>query len=370
MLSVQAVLVVLFITTAFFVPFSWGISAIGLLFFIGAILSATHDTAIDGFYLVALNKGEQARFVGYRVMAYRIAMMAGTGGIVTIGTKFGWYYAFMTAGILLGGLFFFHILFLPKVEVAINPLRLLVKNLLKFRLLAGTALFAIVIVGLRFFINSTYYADVTTKYMVFKELGFSDWISIFLFFGIVMLSLFKNRIKNNIKQRSDSVFVKAFLSFIDRDHGGILLSFIILLRAGEFLLSTMSSAFMVDLGIKLHIGWITAGIGLPASIAGALLGGWLISKFTLKKMMLPFILAQNLTNLLYMVIALIFSPLIIQNAGNSNPIPIGLVNLISVAAVHGFDQFSGGLGTSVLMTFLMRTCFVNSKQRIMLLGRV
>jgi PAT family beta-lactamase induction signal transducer AmpG len=30
--------------------------------------------------------------------------------------------------------------------------------------------------------------------------------------------------------------------------------------------------------------------------------------------------------------------------------------MFAVAATHGFDQFSGGLGTAVLMTFLMRIC--------------
>ena len=35
---------------------------------------------------------------------------------------------------------------------------------------------------------------------------------------------------------------------------------------------------------------------------------------------------------------------------------IGTMNLFLVACVHAFDQFAGGLGTAVLITFLMRTC--------------
>ena len=35
---------------------------------------------------------------------------------------------------------------------------------------------------------------------------------------------------------------------------------------------------------------------------------------------------------------------------------IGHFNLFLVACVHAFDQFAGGLGTAVLITFLMRTC--------------
>ena len=32
-----------------------------------------------------------------------------------------------------------------------------------------------------------------------------------------------------------------------------------------------------------------------------------------------------------------------------------------MALVHAFDQFAGGLGTSVLVTFLMRTCLPDFK---------
>jgi PAT family beta-lactamase induction signal transducer AmpG len=35
-------------------------------------LSAAYDIAIDRYYMEALDKQDQARFVGYRVMAYRL----------------------------------------------------------------------------------------------------------------------------------------------------------------------------------------------------------------------------------------------------------------------------------------------------------
>ncbi len=38
------------------------------------------------------------------------------------------------------------------------------------------------------------------------------------------------------------------------------------------------------------------------------------------------------------------------------PVGIGITNLALVAFTHGFDQFAGGLGTAVLMTYLMRIC--------------
>ncbi len=49
-----------------------------------AIVSATHDVAADGFYLLALSPHQQAWFVGIRSTAYRMAMIAGQGLLVML----------------------------------------------------------------------------------------------------------------------------------------------------------------------------------------------------------------------------------------------------------------------------------------------
>ena len=87
LLTMQFLLVLLFTVVAFVSPLPYGVKIIGGLLFAGAFLAATHDIAIDGYYMEALDKAGQARFVGYRVMAYRLAMMAGTGIVVTIGAE-------------------------------------------------------------------------------------------------------------------------------------------------------------------------------------------------------------------------------------------------------------------------------------------
>ncbi|MDP1759385.1 MAG: hypothetical protein Q8K77_06280, partial [Thermodesulfovibrionales bacterium] len=53
-----------------------------LAFIAGAFVSATHDIATDGFYMIALNKEEQALFVGIRATFYRLAMIFGSGLLV------------------------------------------------------------------------------------------------------------------------------------------------------------------------------------------------------------------------------------------------------------------------------------------------
>lgn len=53
-----------------------------LVFWLLAFSSATHDIAADGFYMLALPKRTQAAFVGVRSTAYRLAMISGQGGVV------------------------------------------------------------------------------------------------------------------------------------------------------------------------------------------------------------------------------------------------------------------------------------------------
>jgi PAT family beta-lactamase induction signal transducer AmpG len=53
-----------------------------LVLAIAAFISATQDTAIDGFYMLALDQEAQAFFVGIRSTFYRIAMLFGSGLLV------------------------------------------------------------------------------------------------------------------------------------------------------------------------------------------------------------------------------------------------------------------------------------------------
>jgi PAT family beta-lactamase induction signal transducer AmpG len=53
-------------------------------FYLLALSSATHDIAIDGFYLLATTEKEQSFFVGIRTTFYRIAMILGQGLLVMI----------------------------------------------------------------------------------------------------------------------------------------------------------------------------------------------------------------------------------------------------------------------------------------------
>jgi PAT family beta-lactamase induction signal transducer AmpG len=53
-------------------------------FWLLAFSSATHDIAADGFYMLALDKHQQAWFVGVRSTFYRLAMIAGQGLLIML----------------------------------------------------------------------------------------------------------------------------------------------------------------------------------------------------------------------------------------------------------------------------------------------
>jgi PAT family beta-lactamase induction signal transducer AmpG len=355
-LIMQFCLVLLFILVAAMSPLPFGVKVIGGLLFIGAFLSATHDIAIDGYYMEALDKEGQAKFVGYRVMAYRMAMMAGTGVIVTIGTTVGWSAAFLSGGAVLGFLLIYHTFFLPRVEKETLRIWDLVKRIFRVRFLIAFAILLLVLWGMRSFFWDRFTGRLLEVLPFLKEISFSGWVAIGLLILLIGLALLRNKAKALLLKDKDSFYTKAFIDYMDRDHMAVAIAFIILMRTGESTLSAMAAPFMVDLGIKVHYGWLSGGVGLPFSIIGAMAGGFMISKFSLRKTIWPFLLAQNFTNLVYMALALSLAKYLALNTGADVITFIGHFNLFLVACVHAFDQFAGGLGTAVLITFLMRTC--------------
>ncbi|MDA3862957.1 MAG: MFS transporter [Deltaproteobacteria bacterium] len=356
LLVMQGSLCLLMFLVAFIVPLDSSLQIIATLLFGGAILSATHDTAIDGYYLEALDENDQAKYVGYRVMAYRIAMMTGTGVIVTIGTVYSWFFAYLAAASIFSLFFIFHLFALKEVQKTEQTFKEMLRGILNAKVLLFSFLAALFIILLRWFFNSVIVLKLKNKYTFLNSIHFSHWIGIILLLSLLLLALTRNKIKKVLLKNRESNYARSFLTFVDRDQFSLILIFIIFLRAGEFMLTTMVSPFIVDLGIKNHYGRISAGIGLPCSIGGAILGGWLISRFSLKKVAFPFLLFQNSTNLVYMGLAFYLRPWIIQNTGADSPLSPGIFNISLVASTHGIEQFSGGMGTAVLMAFLMRLC--------------
>ena len=252
-----------------FALFFDGLIPVVICLLLGAMMSATHDIAVDGYYMVSMDEPSQKKEIGFRVLAYRLALAFGSGVIISIGTLFSWRCAFGTAAFAMLILYFFHKFFLPE------PLNT------------------------------------------------------------------KPSTPNNFRN-----FKKAFSTFFLRDKIVQIVVFIVFLRAGEYMLGLMRGPFMVDLGIKTHIGWISGGIAIPATILGAISGGYIISKKGIDLTAVPIILFQNLTNLLYAVLGFYYADKIItDNYG-----------IAAVALVNGIESFSSGMGTALLMIFLIKLC--------------
>jgi len=386
LLSTELIFSIILLFVTIFAPMENGLFIIGILFFTGAFIAATHDIAIDGFYMEVLTEPEQEKFIGYRILAYRISMMFGQGVVVTIGTVYNWTLAFILSAVLFILFFIYHSWALPNNEEVKHPVKELIpylKDLLIFPIFIDrfkkkpkreiTAILIIYItlgfiIWFKYFLKSSFYSDLAEKFFIFKKLSYARWIGLFILLSLIILILLKGVIKEKLIKNQESFYAKSFLSFIDRKKIGYAIAFIILIRTGEFMLHAMTGTFFVDLGIKTHIGWITSGIGLPASIFGALLGGWIISKYGFKKTALPLLLIQNITNLGYMWLAWNLNDFVITNTGNKSPVSIGMFNLISVATVNGFEQFSAGLGTAVLTTYLLKICMKEYKTAHFALG--
>lgn len=93
------------------------------VFLLLAILSATHDIAVDGFYLIALDEHAQAFFAGIRGTFYRIATVVMQGGLVILAgaiemrsgsIRAGWAGALAVAALALALIGFWHLAVVPR----------------------------------------------------------------------------------------------------------------------------------------------------------------------------------------------------------------------------------------------------------------
>lgn len=91
-----------------------------------AFSSATHDIAADGFYMSGLDERNQAWFVGIRSTFYRLAMIAGQGGLVMLAgaleqstpVPLAWRWAMGAAGLFFAALAAYHAWALPRPAAA------------------------------------------------------------------------------------------------------------------------------------------------------------------------------------------------------------------------------------------------------------
>ncbi len=215
-------------------------------FWLLAFSSATHDIAADGFYMLALDEGEQSYFVGIRSTFYRIAMLAGQGLLVILAGYFevrtgniplAWSITFGILAVLFLVFFIYHRFLLPRPSSDLGTLQ-------------------------------------TKEGNVLEE------------------------------------FFNTFITFFKKKNIGPALAFILLFRFGEAQLVKLASPFMLDareiggLGLTTgDIGLIYGTIGIFALTLGGILGGLVASKKGLKYWLWSMAFAMNIPNLVFVYLS-------------------------------------------------------------------
>ncbi len=302
LLAMQLIIAVLFFLSslALFSDSFFIISII--LFTLISFTSATHDIATDGFYLHALNQKEQAFFTGIRSTFYRISMIFGSGFLVIIagelGSKFvakGWAQTLAISSALFIIIFVYHLKLLPY--------------------------------------------PATDKAVYDSESSRTQFF-----------------IKNKIP------FFKAFSQYFTQEKILLIIAFILLYRLGEGLLVKMAQPFFLDpinkggLGLSISdVGMMYGTIGVIALLSGGILGGWLIKKYGLKKLIFPLALCMNIPNLLYVYMAL-FKPtftIILNFSLINQSLSLHIYPLIVLCII--IEQFGYGLGFTAFMVYMLYT---------------
>jgi PAT family beta-lactamase induction signal transducer AmpG len=226
------------------------------VFTLAAFVSATHDIAADGFYLLALDDRRQALFVGVRTLFYRAAMIFGSGLLVTLagrleretgGVPRAWTTAFAFAAALYGGLWLYHRAALPRLQ-ADRP------------------------------------ADVPRA----RGVGANT----------------------NANAGAKAHWRTVFGSWFGQPRIAAIVAFILFFRLGEAMLLKLASPFLLDSREAGGLGLTTAQVGVAYGtvgpgclILGGITGGWLIARFGLRRMLWPLALTLNLPHAAYLYLA-------------------------------------------------------------------
>ncbi len=134
--------------------------------------------------------------------------------------------------------------------------------------------------------------------------------------------------------------ISPFKEFASRRYGLLILVFIVLYKLGEASSISLNSLFFIrEQGFTLtETGILYKWMGITATILGAFIGGTFIVTHGLYKPLLWFGILQAVTNLGYMILAII---------GKSYS---GMIIVVAI------DQLVGGMGTAVFLALLFALC--------------
>lgn len=275
--GLQAVLGAVLAAVALCLPGSDAVRLSLALFWLMAFASATHDIAADGFYMLALTPSRQAAFVGVRSLFYRLSMIAGQGGLVVL------------AGLLTQRL-----------------------------------------------------GDPAQAWLwVFGGLAVA--FGLMAAWHMAVLPRPPQDLRAPRSGRWWADFLAVFAAFFRRPDIVRVLAFLLLYRLAESQLLKLVTPFMLDpvaaggLGLRTQdVGVAYGTVGVAALTLGGLLGGWLISRQGLDRLLWPMVAALNVPNLVYVGLAW------------AQP-----SSLVVVSGAIAIEQFGYGLGFAAFLVAML-----------------
>ena len=131
----------------------------------------------------------------------------------------------------------------------------------------------------------------------------------------------------------------------------LLFLFVMLYRLPDNLAGAMNSPLLLQgLGYtKEHIGWVRQGMGFTLSIAGAMLGGWLLARWGLGRCLWIFGVLQAASNAGFMVLAQVFGATVTVKAAEAAPVGA----LVPVIAI---ESLCGGMVACGFVACMMSVC--------------
>jgi MFS transporter, PAT family, beta-lactamase induction signal transducer AmpG len=127
-----------------------------------------------------------------------------------------------------------------------------------------------------------------------------------------------------------------FKSFFVQPQAARVLAFMFLYRLGDIMMFAMSKPLLKDLGVDTSHRADLNGIGILATVIGALTGGWFVARWDLRRTLAPILYLQNFAILLYVALA-VFRP-----------------SYSTIAAFVIIEQLVAGAGASGQTVFLMQ----------------
>lgn len=327
------------------------INAAIVVFSIAALASATHDVAIDAYYLEALPKDDQALFVGVRNTAYRLARIFGEGGMVVLagalqayvvgghvlGKNYAWMSAFGILSFILLLMSAFHKFYLPvhhahadarsieEQNVAVLPKEELVTN------------------GIASSRSSAGGADETPASSNVRH----DSPNVKVGGGADARPSTISPEHPELSPGGEGFvgrYAYSIFSYFHQPGAIAIVCYILLFRLGDALMLKLASPFLLDpvakggMGLSVQeVGIVNGTVGVIFLLLGGIVGGWLISRGGVRRWLWPTAIFQNSAILLYWLLALLHPP------------------ISWVYVVNSVENFAYGLGCAAYTVFLLQT---------------